>query len=226
MEQYISLMKNTDMFTGIDENEIPIVLKCLNAYIKRFMKNEYIFRSGEYVHSIGMVLSGQILIEREDFWGKRIIIQEITPGYVFGESYACLAKLPADITAVASMESEIIFFNLEHLLNTYTCGCRFHARIIQNLLGIMARKNINLYKKIDYMSKKTIREKLLAYLYAEYLKTGNASFSIPFNRQELADYLSVDRSALSHEISKLQKEGVIRSSKKKFLIIRNRDKGL
>lgn len=221
MNEYISILKTSDMFSGIKEEEILAMIRCLSARVSHYKKNEYILRNGKPVHSVGMVLSGLALVEKVDLWGNRTIIQEIIPGMIFAESYACLSQVPVETSVLASTDSSIMFFNISRLLTVCTSACNFHTRIIQNLLGTIAQKNVSLTKKMDYMTKKTIRERLLSYLSTESLKAGSSSFTIPFDRQELADYLSVDRSALSNEISKLQKEGILSSQKKEFHIYKH-----
>lgn len=219
MKQYINLLKNTYMFNGINESEIEGMLKCLNARTMLYKKNEYILRNGETVNSIGMVLEGLALVEKEDIWGNRTIISEISPGSLYAESYACLSKLPAEISVIASDNTTVILFDIRRILTTCSSSCGFHTKLIQNLLYTIAQKNVLLTKKMEYISKKTIKEKLLAYLSSEAMKAGSPTFNIPFNRQELADFLSVDRSALSSEISRLQKKGIISCRKNAFTIL-------
>ena len=219
MKQYINLLKNTYMFNGINESEIESMLKCLNARTMLYKKNEYILRNGETVNSIGMVLEGLALVEKEDIWGNRTIISEISPGSLYAESYACLSKLPAEISVIASDNTTVMLFDIRRILTTCSSSCGFHTKLIQNLLYTIAQKNVLLTKKMEYISKKTIKEKLLAYLSSEAMKAGSPTFNIPFNRQELADFLSVDRSALSSEISRLQKKGIISCRKNAFTIL-------
>lgn len=219
MKQYINLLKNTYMFNGINESEIEGMLKCLNARTMLYKKNEYILRNGETVNSIGMVLEGLALVEKEDIWGNRTIISEISPGILYAESYACLSKLPAEISVIASDNTTVMLFDIRRILTTCSSSCGFHTKLIQNLLYTIAQKNVLLTKKMEYISKKTIKEKLLAYLSSEAMKAGSPTFNIPFNRQELADFLSVDRSALSSEISRLQKKGIISCRKNAFTIL-------
>ena len=219
MKQYINLLKNTYMFNGINESEIEGMLKCLNARTMLYKKNEYILRNGETVNSIGMVLEGLALVEKEDIWGNRTIISEISPGSLYAESYACLSKLPAEISVIASDNRTVMLFDIRRILTTCSSSCGFHTKLIQNLLYTIAQKNVLLTKKMEYISKKTIKEKLLAYLSSEAMKAGSPTFNIPFNRQELADFLSVDRSALSSEISRLQKKGIISCRKNAFTIL-------
>lgn len=218
MEKYIAQIKNTSMFQGISEDEIRGMLSCLSARVTHYEKNEYIIRNGDQVTFIGILLSGQALIENEDFWGRRTIIQEIMPGMLFAESYACLTQIPVDICVKASEATDVMFFDFSKIMTVCGSACSFHNRLVQNLLRSVAAKNVSLTKKMDFMSKKTIRERLLSYLSTESLKAGRTTFTIPFSRQELADFLSVDRSALSNEISKLQKEGIISCQKSAFRI--------
>lgn len=219
MEQYIDLLKNTYMFNGIKKPEIKGMLNCLNARTVTYSKNEYILKNGENVTAIGMVLDGLALIEHDDIWGNRTIISEISPGTLYAESYACLSKLPDEISVIASENTTVMLFDIRRILTTCSSSCDFHTRLIQNLLHTIAQKNVLLTKKMEYISKKTIKERLLAYLSSESMKAGSHTFNIPFNRQELADFLSVDRSALSSEIGKLQKSGIIQCKKNTFTIL-------
>lgn len=218
MKEYLHILKNSNIFMGINENEIDVLLKCLSARTVNYNKKEYILRAGEQVHSIGLVLSGLALIEKDDLWGNCSVISELTPGMVFAESYACLSQIPVETSVIATENTCIMFLDISKILNVCTSACYFHTRLIHNLLNILAGKNVRLTKKIDYLSKKTIKDRLLAYLSTESLKAGSPSFEIPFNRQQLADYLSVDRSALSNEISKLQADGILSCSRNKFIL--------
>ena len=219
MKDYIKVLKNTNMFSGINEEEISSMLSCLSAKTMTYHKNEYILRSGEQIHSVGMVLEGLALIESADVWGNRNIISEITPGMLYAESYACLSNLPAEISVLACEETTVMVFDIKRILTTCPSACGFHTRLIQNLLNTIATKNMLLTRKMSYLSKKTIRDKLLSYLSSESLKAGKVSFSIPFDRQELSDFLFVDRSALSNEIGKLQREGILICKKNNFTLL-------
>ncbi|KMZ53564.1 putative cyclic nucleotide-binding domain protein [Dorea sp. D27] len=221
MNKYIPLLQNTKMFSGIDSQEIDYMLSCLSAKIHKYDKDSYIIRSGDPVVSLGMVLSGSVLIIKEDFWGNRSILSEILPGTIFAESYACLPDMPIEASAVADSYVEVMFFDIRRILTACTSACTSHTRLIQNLLAAIAAKNVILTKKIEHLTKRTIRERLLSYLSAESLKYGCPTFEIPFNRQQLADYLSVDRSALSNEISKLQSEGILICKKNRFTMNKN-----
>lgn len=207
---------------GMDESAIEEMLLCLSARTQTFGRNETILRSGEQVSSVGMVLSGLAFVEREDFWGNRSIFSEISPGMIFAETYACLSQVPIETSVIASEETTVMFLNVRKILTICTSACSFHSRLIQNLLTTLAQKNMTLTRKIQHISLKTIRDRLLSYLSFESFKAGSSVFEIPFNRQQLADYLSVDRSALSSEISKLQREGILSCDKNKFKILSHR----
>ena len=210
MEKYINILKNTPLFQGISEAEILPMLKCLSVSIKNYSKGEYLLRSGDKVQTIGMILSGQALIINDDVWGNRNIITELSSGMLYGESYACISSV------IANENLTVMLFNINHIVTTCSSSCSFHTRLIHNLLEIIARKNVRLMNKIDHVSKKNLRDKILNYLSSESMHAGSNTFTIPYDRQGLADYLNADRSALSSELSKLQKEGVLYYKKNNF----------
>lgn len=218
MNEYLPVLKKSSLFAGVQADEISAMLKCLSARLRHYKKEEFIIRSGDYVRSVGMVVSGTALIIQEDFWGKRTIISEVLPGSLFAETYACLSSMPIEMSVVADSECDVLFMDFNKILTVCTSACTFHTRLIQNFLSSFAIRNLMLTKKMQHMSKKTIREKLLSYLSTESLKSSSSTFDIPFNRQQLADYLSVDRSALSNEMGKLQAEGVLVFKKNRFTL--------
>ena len=218
MQEYLPVLKKSNLFQGVTPEEIQSMLNCLSAHVKHYKKDEFIIRSGDYIHFVGMIVSGAALIIQEDFWGKRTIISELLPGNLFAETYACIPSLPIEMSVICDSECDVIFMDMNRIMTTCSSSCSFHTRLIQNFLSSLARKNMILTKKMQHMSKKTIREKLLSYLSAESLKSNSSTFYIPFNRQQLADYLSIDRSALSNELSKLQAEGILTYNKSKFTL--------
>lgn len=225
MEEFLPVLKKSNLFSGVSSEEINAMLKCLSARLKHYKKEEFIIRSGDYIRSVGMMLSGTALIIQEDFWGKRTIISEVLPGTIFAETYACLPTLPIEMSVISDSECDVLFLDFNKILHVCTSSCTFHTRLIQNFLSSIARRNMVLTKKMQHMSKKTIREKLLSYLSAESLKSNSSTFDIPFNRQQLADYLSIDRSALSNELSKLQEEGILTYKKNRFTLKENFHQG-
>lgn len=218
MEQYLPVLKKSNLFSGISTEEISGMMSCLSARVSHYDKHNFIIRSGALIHSVGMLLTGHALIIQEDFWGNRTIIAEVVPGSIFAETYACLSSVPIEISVIADSECDVVFLDFTKILTVCSSACSYHTRLIQNYLSAIAMRNLNLTKKMEHMSKKTIREKLLSYLSAESMKRSSSKFDIPFNRQQLADYLSVDRSALSNELSKLQAEGVLTYHKNNFTL--------
>ncbi len=211
-----SVLKKSPLFSGITPEEIQTMLTCLSAVEKKYAKGTLIFRQGEAVNRMGLVLSGYIHILKEDFWGNRTILSDITPSQMFAESFACTHTQNITVSVLAVEPTTVLFIDIGQILNTCTPSCVFHSRIIRNLLSILAGKNIMLTGKIEHITKRTTREKLLSYLSAESMKVGSSSFQIPFNRQQLAEYLAVDRSAMSMELSKLQQEGFLTYQKNSF----------
>lgn len=218
MQEYLPILKKSNLFQGVTSEEIQTMLTCLSARLKHYKKDEFIIHSGDYIRSIGMVVSGTALIIQEDFWGKRTIISEVMPGTLFAETYACIPSSPIEMSVLCDTECDVIFMDFNRIMNICSSACNFHTRLVQNFISAIAKKNMVLTKKMQHMSKKTIREKLLSYLSAESIKASASTFDIPFNRQQLADYLSIDRSALSNELSKLQAEGIITYNKNQFTL--------
>lgn len=218
IEKYFSLLKETELFRGITEAELQSVLDCLSAVTRSYQKGEYVFRRGECITSVAMVLEGRIHIQKEDFWGNLSILSEISEGELFGEVYACLGNEAILNNAVAVKDSAVLFLDVNRILTACPSACPFHGRLVQNLLSVMAVKNKILARKLWHMSQRTTREKLLSYLSEQSLRAGSPSFHIPFNRQQLADYLSVDRSAMSNELCKMRDEGILSFEKNYFVL--------
>lgn len=193
------------LFQNILPEDIPVMLKRLHAYTKSYPKEEYIRHAGDPADFIGIVESGSIHVLQDDYYGNRNITASISEGSLFGEAFVCagIPHLPVDI--VAAEDCNIMFLNGKKLLNTCDNGCEFHHTLIRNLLGIVAQNNMYLNQKIKYTSRKTTREKLMAYLTDQAKMKGSNDFTIPFNRQELADYLGVERSAMSAELGQAYK---------------------
>lgn len=206
------------LFAGCSEAEIKEMLVCLNAQKKTYPKDSVILHAGDTVRSIGLVCSGSVHIENDDIWGNKSILDCILPGQIFAETYACAGDEPLMVSAVAASPCEILFLNVSRLLHTCpnTCGC--HARLIENLLSISARKNLTLSRRMFHTSSKSIRSRLISYLSWQAQRNDSCEFDIPFNRQQLADYLNVDRSALSAELGKMQREGLLTVSRSHFCL--------
>lgn len=211
---------NTALFQGTAEEEAAAMLRCLGSRIQVYDKGETIYHTGAMVESMGLVLSGAVIIESSDLWGNNSILGYVEPGEIFAETYACIPKEPLMVDVVASEKSEILFLNAARLFTTCSTACDYHNRLIQNLVRVFAEKNLNLSRRILHTSSKSIRGRLLSYLSEQAKKHGSHRFSIPYNRQQLADYLSVDRSALSNELSKMQRDGLLSYKRNSFVLKR------
>ena len=218
MKKYLHLLKQAKLFENIAEDEIESMLHCLAAEQRSYEKGESIFHSGERITALALLLEGAVHIQKEDYWGNLSILNEITEGEVFGEVYACLGKEEMLYNAVAVKESVILFLDMNKILTVCPSACPFHSHLIRNLLSVMASKNKALTQKLEHMSRRTTREKLLSYLSGQSIKAGSSSFDISFNRQQLADYLSVDRSAMSNELCKMRDEGMLSFSRNHFVL--------
>jgi len=219
MKKYIPILKKSSLFAGIGEEEINMMLGCLDACVRSYKKGEYVFRQGENIDKITLLCSGQLHIQRDDYWGNRSIINVIEAGEMFGEAYAMPQSGGLMNNVVATEESCVIFFDIKKVLTVCGNACRFHSLIVQNLFAAIAEKNRKLLQKLCHISKRTTRDKLISYLSEESKKQKKSVFEIPFNRQQLADFLSVDRSAMSNELCKMRDEGLIKFEKNKFELL-------
>lgn len=219
MEKYLPIIKNSPLFHGMAEDDILMMLNCLNAKIVSYDKGDFIFYVGDTMSSLGMVLSGNVHIIEEDYLGNRNILSSVTAPQLFGEIYACNPAMKLKVNVVAVEKTYVLFMNVQKVTTVCTTACKFHTKLIQNLLAVLAKNADELLTKIQHCSKRTTRQKLLSYLSQQAEIAMSNSFSIPFNRQELADYLSVDRSAMSNELCKMRDEGLIEFNKNKFKLI-------
>ena len=215
----LEVLSHSELFQGIEKKEISTALSCIQGTVKKYKKNDYIFTTGEIINCAGIVMSGSINIVQNDIWGNQNILSHISLGGIFAESYACSYKEPLMVDVVAAKNCEIFLFDVNKIINICSSSCSFHNILTKNLLKILANKNLSLTKKIAHTTPKLIRERVMNYFSYEATKQGKHSFEIPFSRQELADYLIVDRSALSNELSKMQKEGIISYNKNFFSIL-------
>ena len=216
--EYVNVLKKTGIFRGLSPFEIKSILPCLRGSTLSYKKDEFILMAGDKIDYLGVILEGSAIIIKEDYWGRRSILDSLVVGDVFGEAYGFLPDATSRVSVLTTSNVSLAYFKIDNLITMCGETCTFHTKLVKNLLQVLSTKNISLTDKIQCISKKTIRERLLDYLSLESIKHGTSTFTIPYSRQELADYLSVDRSALSNEISKLQKEGLIKSHKNKFTI--------
>lgn len=214
----IHLLAGTMLFQGIREHEIEAMLTCFSAEERTYGKDAYIYRAGDVTGRLGVVMEGAVNIIKDDVWGNRKIIENIGGGQIFGETYACLKGEPLMVDVQASERSRILFMDVNRILTTCSSSCDFHNRLIRSLMYVLAGKNLMLTKKMDIITPKSLRERVMVYLSQESVKQGCRTVTVPFNRQQMADYLSVDRSALSAELSRMQRDGGISYEKNRFTI--------
>lgn len=261
-EEYLKLLRGTELFDSLAEEEISQVIAAPGAVVQKFGKEQFIYREGQKNVKAAIVLEGRVHIMKEDFWGNRSILAEAGPGEMFAETYSCLGNEPLAVSVAAVEECRCLFLDLARILSEVAseaaivqktrrfrtfeenqdCAadagpCEMKERnrkeeipvsgslnnaqvcLLGNIIRILAQKNLFLSKKAEFLSQRTTRQKLLAYLSDMERRTGRSTFRIPFNRQEMADFLSVDRSAMSAELSKLQKEGVLEYYKNQFTLL-------
>ena len=214
----IHLLAGTRLFQGIREHEIEAMLTCLSAEERTYGKDAYIYRAGDVTGRLGVVMEGAVNIIKDDVWGNRKIIENIGGGQIFGETYACRKGEPRMVDVQASERSRILFMDENRILTTCSSSCDFHNRLIRSLMYVLAGKNLMLTKKMDIITPKSLRERVMVYLSQESVKQGCRTVTVPFNRQQRADYLSVDRSALAAELSRMPRDGVVSYEKNRFTI--------
>lgn len=219
MKKYLGVLKKCILFSGIDDENIIAMLACLNARVIDADKGEFIFNEGGPAEYVGILLSGEVQIVRDDFFGNRTIVAAVMPGEMFGESFACADIEELPVSVIASEKSEIMLIDCRRIITTCESSCVFHNMIIHNLIRVLADKNLAFNKKIEITSKRTTRDKLMTYLMSQAKTHGSSSFTIPFDRQELADYLGVERSAMSKEISRMKEDGLIECDRSRFKIL-------
>ena len=210
---------NSPLFTGIQAEELNIMLGCIGYHIGVFGKGEIIAFEEENVSHIGIVISGAVDMIKEDFWGNKTMLVRMRKDELFGETFACGEDNISVVTFVVSEDAKILFMPFDRVMHSCTLACVFHHRLIENMVHIIAHKNRDLMRKVEVISKKTLREKILAYLSVQAQNQGNRYFEIPLGRVELAEYLCADRSALTRELAKMKEDGLIDYDKNCFRIL-------
>lgn len=219
MEEYYSLLSASDLFYGLTSEELGSMLHCLGAKIVDTQKGDPVFLEGDPAGFVGIVLEGSVQVVQEDYFGSRSVIHHSGPGDVFAEAFSFTNLDTMPVSGYAVKNNRCMILSCRRMMTVCSNACTFHNRLVKNLLTLVSRKNLMLNEKIRFMSQRTTREKLLAYLSDQAKKTGSAEFTIPYDRQALADYLSVERSAMSAEISKLKKDGILEVKGSHFRLI-------
>jgi len=219
MKKFLDVLKNCALFADVTDKEMEKMLGCLGARMAFFDKKYTVFAEGSPARYLGILLSGEAQVAQTDYYGNRNIIDSISPAEMFCEEFACAAAEAIPVSVVANEPCEVMFIDCAHILHTCAHNCAHHQKMIYNLMKSMAQKSIRFHERIEVTSKRSTREKLLAYLTLLARRTGKNEFEIPFDRQELADYLEVERSGLSAEIGKMKREGILDCRKNRFTLL-------
>ena len=212
-------LASTPLFAGASPDEVNAMLNCLGAYERRFSQGTRIHCMGDTIKMVGLVLEGSVRIESVDIWGNVNMVGVRNPGSLFGEAYAAAPDEPLLVDVIAAEDCTILFMNLAKVIATCPHTCVHHERVSRNMTGIIAKQGLALSRRLCHVAPKTIRGKVLSYLSDEAERIGSREFDIPFDRQQLADYLGVDRSALSAELSRMRKAGILETHRSHFILL-------
>ena len=215
----LTILTECALFHGLREAQIREMLPCLSARQSRFRRGQFLLRAGDRVAFAGILLSGEAEVLQEDFWGNRNLLAAVGPGDLFAEAFAC-AHAVSPVSVLCKTDGSVLYLNVRAVFSPCEKACAQHKALSQNLIRVLAEKNMQLNEKAGFLSQRTTREKLLAYLSAQARRAGSASFRIPFDRQQLADFLSVNRSAMSQELCQLRDEGRIQFRRNHFALLR------
>jgi len=207
------------LFEGISMQDRRALLGCMGYRVRTFPKGSFVAMEDEKINQIGIILSGTVDMVKEDLWGNRTMLLRMKKNDVFGETFACGDHGNSTVSFVASQPAEILFLPFCRVTRSCTNSCEFHHRLSDNLVGIMANKNRELMRKVEVVTKRTTREKLLAYLSIQGQLQGSSTIDLPLSRVELAEYLCVDRSAMTRELMKMQQDGLIAYEKNRFKLL-------
>ncbi|HEY5584965.1 MAG TPA: Crp/Fnr family transcriptional regulator [Ruminiclostridium sp.] len=216
MKKYLELLKSVTIFENIDKNQLEALLKCLGSYEQHYSKNDIILMTDSKVSSVGIILSGSAQVLKEDILGNRNILSDLGEGDLFGEVLACANISKSSVTVLTTTGCDVLFIQFNKIVTTCSSACTFHSTLIKNMLQLIAQKNIILSSKIEILSCRTTREKLMVYFSSQIKKNGRSTFKIPFSRDELADFLCVNRSALSRELCNMRDENILSFNKNEF----------
>ena len=207
------------LFNGIVSTDFPAMLDCIGYHISAFHKGEIIAFEGENLKHIGLILSGAVDMVKEDLWGNKTMLIRARKHELFGETFACGDDNLSVVTFLASEDARILFMPFDRVMHSCTRACIFHHQLIENMVRVIAQKNRDLMRKTEVISKKTLREKIMAYLSIQAQLQNSRYIELPLGRIELAEYLCADRSALTRELVKMKQDGLIDYDRNCFRIL-------
>lgn len=212
------------LFSGLDAGEVRLLPACLHARVRRVAKGEALMRAGDSVHEAGVVLSGSFSLVKEDFWGNRALLARVGESGVFAEAVASIPDARSEVSVVADVDSEALLIDVRRIVEPCSSACPLHMTLMKNLLRAVAVRAVGLVAKMDHVSKRTTREKLLSYFSEQALHAGSSTFELAFTRQELANYLFVERSAMSAELGRMAKDGLVAVEGRRITLLGNAEK--
>lgn len=219
MQQYMNKIQNTVLFKGFRGSEVQQALGCLQGSIKDFGRKDFIFKQEEYLEAAGIILEGNVLLCKENSSGTRFIFSELADGEIIGETALRQEQEPSGYEAIAGSACRILFIRMNNIIRPGHTTCHLRGRIIENMLALLLENNRSMYQKLDLVSHKSLRERIIHYLSIQARKNNSPAFEIPFSRSDLADYLTVDRSALSRELQRMAQDGLIRFTRNQFELL-------
>ena len=207
------------LLDGISPEDRKTMLGCIGYHVASFRKGDVLAFEAEHIRHVGIVISGVVDMVKEDLWGNKTMLVRIRKNEVFGETFACGSDNLSVVTFLVSEDAEVLFIPFDRVMHSCTMACEFHHRLIENMVSVIANKNRDLMRKVEAVSKRTIREKILAYLSIQAQIQQARYLEIPLGRVELAEYLCVDRSALTRELVKMKEDGLIDYDRNCFRIL-------
>lgn len=218
MLKELETIRTSPLFENIQEPDFSAMLSCLGAAVREYNKSEFVFLEGAELKQIGVVIEGAVHMVKEDVWGEKTILAVMTTGEIFGESFACGDYGSSIVSFQAAADCKILCLSFHRVLCVCSKACAYHNRLVENMVMLIARKNVKLMEKMEVLSKKSIRERILTWLSQQVQLYGSETFRSPLGRLDLADYLCVDRSALTRELSRMKADGLLNYDKNTFVL--------
>ncbi len=218
MKKYYNSMEDVQLFNNIPKKDFSFMFTCLGGFTKEYKKGDIILNQGDRISAVGIIVKGDVKITKVDYDGSEVIIGQVKQGDIFAEVFACAEITNSPVSIISNTCSVIVFIDYKKVISSCSISCNFHQQLISNMLKILASKSLYLNRRIDIISKKSLRGKILTYFH--YVSMSERKFNITMNREELANFLCADRSALSNELSKMKKEGIIDYNKNEFILLK------
>lgn len=222
MQADFELLSHMPLFEGIAIKDFPALLACVGASSKAFARGEFVSLAGDSIQTIGVVLSGQVQVLKEDVFGNRAVLNSLGPGEVFGESFICGGRYALTVSVQAAQASRVLFLAFDRVMSACESACAFHNMLIKNMVAMLALKNIRLVEKLEVTTKHSLREKVLTYLSQLAQAQQSAMVIAPLGRMDLAGFLGVDRSALTRELNRMQEDGLLEYDRNTYRLLGTR----